>query len=68
MRSNGGEMTLDAAAATPIQIPMTGIRTIGAGGGSVARVDAGGMLVVGPTARAHTPAQPTTGVAARRPP
>jgi len=114
MRSNGGEMTLDAAAATPIQmavsgptggviaakrvaqslgianvvtldmggtstdvstvvdgrerfttdfeiewgrpiqIPMIDIRTIGAGGGSIARIDAGGMLVVGPdSAGAH---------------
>jgi N-methylhydantoinase A len=114
MRSNGGEMTLDAAAASPIQmavsgptggviaakrvagvlgianvvtldmggtstdvstvvdgqerfttdfeiewgrpvqIPMIDIRTIGAGGGSLARVDAGGMLVVGPqSAGAH---------------
>src|SRR5215467_1348053 len=32
----------------PIQIPMLDIRSIGAGGGSIARIDAGGMLVVGP--------------------
>jgi len=32
----------------PIQIPMIDIRTIGAGGGSIAHIDAGGMLVVGP--------------------
>jgi len=31
----------------PIQIPMLDIRSIGAGGGSIARIDAGGMLVVG---------------------
>ena len=38
----------------PIQIPMIDIRTIGAGGGSIARIDAGGMLVVGPeSAGAH---------------
>ena len=38
----------------PIQIPMIDIRTIGAGGGSIARVDTGGMLVVGPqSAGAH---------------
>jgi N-methylhydantoinase A len=115
MRSNGGEMTLDAAAASPIQmavsgptggviaakriagllgianvvtldmggtstdvstvvdgqerfttdfeiewgrpvqIPMIDIRTIGAGGGSLARVDAGGMLVVGPQSAGARP-------------
>ncbi|MEX2481998.1 MAG: hydantoinase/oxoprolinase family protein [Gammaproteobacteria bacterium] len=32
----------------PIQIPMIDIRTIGAGGGSVAWIDRGGMLRVGP--------------------
>jgi N-methylhydantoinase A len=115
MRSNGGEMTLDAAAAMPIQlavsgptggviaakrlgslldignivtldmggtsadistivdgqerfttdfqiefgrpiaIPMIDIRTIGAGGGSLARVDAGGMLTVGPESAGAMP-------------
>ena len=34
--------------AMPIHIPMTDIRTIGAGGGSIARVDDGGILQVGP--------------------
>jgi len=38
----------------PIQIPMIDIRTIGAGGGSIAWVDKGGMLRVGPqSARAN---------------
>jgi len=32
----------------PIQIPMVDIRTIGAGGGSIAWIDKGGMLRVGP--------------------
>ena len=32
----------------PLQIPMIDIRTIGAGGGSIAWVDKGGMLRVGP--------------------
>jgi N-methylhydantoinase A len=32
----------------PIQIPMIDIRTIGAGGGSIAWIDKGGMLQVGP--------------------
>ncbi|MDQ0394394.1 hydantoinase/oxoprolinase family protein [Labrys monachus] len=39
----------------PIQIPMIDIRTIGAGGGSIARIDAGGMLVVGPESAGANP-------------
>jgi N-methylhydantoinase A len=39
----------------PIQIPMIDIRTIGAGGGSLARIDAGGMLVVGPQSAGANP-------------
>ena len=35
----------------PIQIPMIDIRTIGAGGGSIAWIDKGGMLRVGPAKR-----------------
>src|SRR5262249_21332364 len=32
----------------PIQSPWVDVRSIGAGGGSIARVDAGGLLSVGP--------------------
>ena len=32
----------------PISVPMIEIHTVGAGGGSIARVDSGGALVVGP--------------------
>ncbi|MGF3025507.1 hydantoinase/oxoprolinase family protein [Methylobacterium aquaticum] len=39
----------------PIQVPMIDIRTIGAGGGSIARIDAGGMLVVGPESAGADP-------------
>jgi len=39
----------------PIQIPMIDIRTIGAGGGSIARIDGGGMLVVGPQSAGANP-------------
>lgn len=39
----------------PIQIPMIDIRTIGAGGGSIARIDAGGMLMVGPESAGAEP-------------
>ena len=36
----------------PIQIPMIDVRTIGAGGGSIAWIDKGGMLRVGPESAA----------------
>ncbi len=39
----------------PIQVPMIDIRTIGAGGGSIARIDTGGMLVVGPESAGANP-------------
>lgn len=39
----------------PVQIPMIDIRTIGAGGGSIARIDSGGMLVVGPESAGARP-------------
>jgi N-methylhydantoinase A len=39
----------------PIQIPMIDIRSIGAGGGSIGRIDAGGMLVVGPESAGADP-------------
>jgi N-methylhydantoinase A len=39
----------------PIQIPMIDIRTIGAGGGSIAWMDKGGMLRVGPQSAGASP-------------
>ncbi|WP_200847836.1 hydantoinase/oxoprolinase family protein [Rhizobium sp. 18055] len=39
----------------PVQIPMLDIRTIGAGGGSIAWVDKGGMLRVGPQSAGSAP-------------
>ncbi|MGD9538513.1 MAG: hydantoinase/oxoprolinase family protein [Alphaproteobacteria bacterium] len=39
----------------PIQIPMIDIRTIGAGGGSLAWIDKGGMLRVGPQSAGADP-------------
>jgi N-methylhydantoinase A len=39
----------------PIQIPMIDIRTIGAGGGSIAWIDTGGMLRVGPQSAGAKP-------------
>ena len=39
----------------PIHVPMVDVRTVGAGGGSIARVDAGGMLRVGPESAGAVP-------------
>jgi N-methylhydantoinase A len=39
----------------PVAVPMVDMHTIGAGGGSIARVDEGGMLVVGPESAGAEP-------------
>ncbi len=39
----------------PISVPMIEIHTVGAGGGSIARVDSGGALVVGPQSAGADP-------------
>jgi N-methylhydantoinase A len=39
----------------PIHVPMVDVRTVGAGGGSIARVDASGMLRVGPQSAGSSP-------------
>ncbi len=39
----------------PVAVPMVDMHTIGAGGGSIARVDAGGMLQVGPQSAGAAP-------------
>ncbi|HEV3133528.1 MAG TPA: hydantoinase/oxoprolinase family protein [Acidimicrobiia bacterium] len=39
----------------PIRLPALDIHTIGAGGGSIARIDAGGALVVGPESAGAVP-------------
>ena len=41
--------------AMPIHVPMVDERTVGAGGGSIARVDAGGLLRVGPESAGSHP-------------
>jgi N-methylhydantoinase A len=51
----------------PVYTPMVDVRTVGAGGGSVAWIDKGGLLRVGPRSAGASPAPPATGVAARRP-
>jgi N-methylhydantoinase A/oxoprolinase/acetone carboxylase beta subunit len=44
-----------SVAGYPIRLPAVGVHTIGAGGGSIARVDAGGALVVGPESAGAVP-------------
>lgn len=39
----------------PVAVPMVDLHTIGAGGGSIARVDAGGLLQVGPASSGADP-------------
>jgi N-methylhydantoinase A len=39
----------------PLQTPWVDVRSIGTGGGSIARVDAGGLLVVGPESAGAVP-------------
>ena len=54
----GGECAVtDEAevAGVTIQLPMLAVRTVGAGGGSIARLDAGGALKVGPQSAGADP-------------
>ncbi len=46
---------LELEYAMPIHVPMVDVHTIGAGGGSLASVDASGMLRVGPQSAGATP-------------
>lgn len=46
---------LELEYAMPIHVPMIDIHTIGAGGGSIGRIDAAGMLQVGPESAGATP-------------
>ncbi len=47
------ELTLDYG--LPIHVPMVDVRTVGAGGGSIAWIDAAGMLKVGPESAGSSP-------------
>lgn len=49
----GTEMDLEYA--LPIHVPMVDVHTIGAGGGSLARIDEAGLLQVGPHSAGATP-------------
>jgi N-methylhydantoinase A/oxoprolinase/acetone carboxylase beta subunit len=49
------ETTESAVDGLPLRVPMLDIHTVGAGGGSIARVDAGGLLRVGPESAGANP-------------
>ena len=56
VRDGSAERTTDTVIdGVPIRVPMVDIHTIGSGGGSVAWVDAGGALRVGPQSAGSTP-------------
>jgi hypothetical protein len=50
----------------PVRVPMLDIHTVGAGGGSIARVDAGGSLRVGPESAGAVPGPACYGTGERR--
>jgi N-methylhydantoinase A len=52
----------------PILVPMIDLHTIGAGGGSIAHVDAGGAFKVGPQSAGAVPGPAAYGRAARTQP
>ncbi len=54
--TGGVERTRESmVAGVPVSVPMLNIHTVGAGGGSIARFDAGGMLRVGPESAGADP-------------
>jgi len=54
--SGGAQLTRESVVAgVPVSMPMLDIHTAGAGGGSIARFDAGGMLRVGPESAGAEP-------------
>ena len=57
----------DLAYGVPVRVPMVDIHTIGAGGGSIARVDGGGILRVGPESAGANPGPVCYGRGGRRP-
>ncbi len=49
-------LTVDSEISTyPVRVPMIDIHTVGAGGGSIARIDKGGALTVGPESAGADP-------------
>lgn len=65
-----GEPRLTASggiAGLPVALPMVDMHTIGAGGGSIARIDAGGLLLVGPESAGADPGPACYGQGGTRP-
>jgi N-methylhydantoinase A len=54
-------------AGLPVALPMVDMHTIGAGGGSIARIDAGGLLLVGPESAGADPGPACYGRGGRHP-
>ncbi len=59
------ELTIDYG--LPIHVPMVDVRTVGAGGGSIARINAAGMLTVGPESAGADPGPICFGRGGRHP-
>lgn len=59
------ELTIDYG--LPIHVPMVDVRTVGAGGGSIAWIDAAGMLKVGPESAGASPGPICFGRGGERP-
>ena len=51
----------------PVAVPMVDMHTIGAGGGSIAQIDAGGLLLVGPESAGADPGPACYGKGGKRP-
>ena len=67
---DGGELRLTSEGRIgdyPVGVPMVDMHTIGAGGGSIAHVDAGGMLQVGPKSAGATPGPACYGQGGKEP-
>jgi len=56
------ETTESMVAGFPVRVPMLDIHTVGAGGGSIARVDSGGLLRVGPESAGADPGPACYGI------
>jgi len=55
-RRNGPQLRVEShVAGVPVSVPMLDIHTIGAGGGSLARFDQGGLLRIGPESAGSEP-------------
>ena len=62
--SRSGEMTVHGH---PLKIPMLDINTVGAGGGSIAHIDSGGLLKVGPQSAGADPGPVCYGLGSDQP-